>query len=1075
MSSLKKKSLLLLMAMIVLIAIPMSFASDVDDQLAVDDDSDIISVTDDIDQISDVDSENELGSTPVPDNGAFVYMGTDSATIDDGTGVTISGEIRYGYGAGGSDVITGGNFPVTCTYEDASGDIQTYSTTTTTNGKFTFDTSTFIGLSGRDTPYSLTISATDDSSGTASMYSGSSTILSATYTLTINEPEPVIPGVDDVASKVDAAGDGDVIDLSDYDVYDFVDGSLTIAKSNITLKGNGDTVIKGHGVGNGLFYITGSNVTIQGIHFVDTNPNNNFTYGGSTNGWGVNFRSVEGGLVKDCNFTDFNSAVVVQGSTDVVIEDNFFNGGYTTVIANDPTVNVEKGSKSLNIYRQSSKITVRGNTFEGPILDGVSIAQGSGSNIVENNTFIGNTYSIYFGGSSTKNSIIRNNKFINCGYFKEGDVEWDKLPVISIQKASNDIAIENNNFTALTNSVLIAAEQGNEAHGFPSSLGNINVTGNQVDLAADVDGRSVVLFHVLCRDDTELNLFAPLKVDDNTLASGVREYVVWYTAWGEEVAVLDNTAADIQAAIDAAEPGAVIDLTAVPSFDFGDDGITIAKDNITLKGDNTRIIGNGVGNGLFYITGSNVTIQGFDFVDVNPSNIFVYGGSVNGWGVNMRGVTGGLISDCTFTNFGSAVVVQGSTDVVIENNMFTGGYTTVIANDPTVNVEKGSKSLNIYRQSSKITVRNNTFEGPILDGVSIAQGSGSNIVENNTFIGNTYSIYFGGSSTKNSVIRNNKFINCGYFKEGDIVWTELPVISIQKAANDISIVDNDFVALDNSVLIAAEQGNEAHGFPSSLGNINVTGNNVTLANGASKAYNIVLFSIYCRNGDLNLSAPINVSGNVLADNVKAAVVETTGDKVFDVETPVELIGTAITASPITIKAGNNGNLKITLKDQNGNPIANDLIVVQVDGEPLFIGPTDANGVVNVPVKYASATTKFAYISYVDTTGKYLSSLETVKITVVKKATTLTAKKATLKVKKAKKVKVTLKSEGKALAKKVVTIKVNKKTFKAKTNAKGVATIKVKVTKKGKFTATVKFAGDGAYKAVTKKVKIKVKK
>ena len=164
-----------------------------------------------------------------------------------------------------------------------------------------------------------------------------------------------------------------------------------------------------------------------------------------------------------------------------------------------------------------------------------------------------------------------------------------------------------------------------------------------------------------------------------------------------------------------------------------------------------------------------------------------------------------------------------------------------------------------------------------------------------------------------------------------------------------------------------------------------------------------------------------------------------------------------------------------MKDQNGNPIANDLIVVQVDGEPLFIGPTDANGVVNVPVKYASATTKFAYISYVDTTGKYVSSLETVKITVVKKATTLTAKKATLKVKKAKKIKVTLKSEGKALAKKQVTIKVNGKTFKAKTNAKGVATIKVKVTKKGTFKATVKFAGDGAYKAVTKKVKIKVKK
>ena len=81
----------------------------------------------------------------------------------------------------------------------------------------------------------------------------------------------------------------------------------------------------------------------------------------------------------------------------------------------------------------------------------------------------------------------------------------------------------------------------------------------------------------------------------------------------------------------------------------------------------------------------------------------------------------------------------------------------------------------------------------------------------------------------------------------------------------------------------------------------------------------------------------------------------------------------------------------------------------------------------------------------------------------------------MKVKKAKKIKVTLKSNGKAVAGKQITIKVNKKTFKGKTNAKGVATIKVKVTKKGKFTATVKFAGDSAYKAATKSVKFTVKK
>ena len=875
--------------------------------------------------------------------------------------------------------------------------------------------------------------------------------------------------VADVQTAIDSANEKDTIDLSKFTEYDFADSGVTISKNNIIFKGD-NTTIKGYGSGNGLVYVTGSNVTIQGIKFIDTNPANNFTYGGSTNGWGVNFRSVVGGLLTDCEFQDFNSAVVVQGSTDVVIENNYFTGGYTTVIANDPTVNVEKGSKSLNIYRQSSKITVRGNTFEGQILDGVSIAQGSGSNVVENNKFIGNTYSIYFGGSSTKNSVIRNNTFTNCGYFKEGDVEWKELPVISIQKASNDIAIEDNTFTALGDSVLIAAEQGNEAHGFPSSLGNINVTGNTVKLANGVNSKSVVLFHVLCRDGTKLNLTAPLKVSDNTLAEGVKEYAVWYSAWGNETGIANNTASDIQASIDAANPGAVIDISDFPQYNFGSEGITISKDNLILKGDNTIISGNGDGNGLVYVTGSNVTIQGIKFIDTNPANNFTYGGSTNGWGVNFRSVVGGLLTDCEFQDFNSAVVVQGSTDVVIENNYFTGGYTTVIANDPTVNVEKGSKSLNIYRQSSKITVRGNTFEGQILDGVSIAQGSGSNVVENNKFIGNTYSIYFGGSSTKNSVIRNNTFTNCGYFKEGDVEWKELPVISIQKASNDIAIEDNTFTALGDSVLIAAEQGNEAHGFPSSLGNINVTGNTVKLANENVSANSVLLFNIFCRNGNLNLSAPINVTGNVLADGVKTASVQTTGDNYFDEAQPVVApIATTLTANNVAVKAGDIGTLKITLKDGNGNPIANKTVTVLVDGEPLAIATTDANGILSVPVKYSVATVKYAYISFVDTDGKYLSSIETVKITVVKKATALAATKTVLNVKKFKYVKVILKSAGKAVAGKKITITVNKKTFTAKTNAKGIALVKVAVLKKGKFYAVVKFAGDGAYKPVLKKV------
>ena len=55
----------------------------------------------------------------------------------------------------------------------------------------------------------------------------------------------------------------------------------------------------------------------------------------------------------------------------------------------------------------------------------------------------------------------------------------------------------------------------------------------------------------------------------------------------------------------------------------------------------------------------------------------------------------------------------------------------------------------------------------------------------------------------------------------------------------------------------------------------------------------------------------------------------------------------------------------------------------------------------------------------------------------------------------------------------VTIKVNKKTYTAKTNKKGVATFKItKLNKKGTFKSTITYKGNSYYNKVTKKVKIK---
>ena len=165
---------------------------------------------------------------------------------------------------------------------------------------------------------------------------------------------------------------------------------------------------------------------------------------------------------------------------------------------------------------------------------------------------------------------------------------------------------------------------------------------------------------------------------------------------------------------------------------------------------------------------------------------------------------------------------------------------------------------------------------------------------------------------------------------------------------------------------------------------------------------------------------------------------------------------------------------VTLFDEKGNPLANKNVTVSINGKTSTV-TTNADGKATIKTNFAAAGTYYYSICFLgDESCK--ASYKTVKVTVNKQAVKASFAKATLKVKKAKKVTFTLKdANGKALSGKKITITVNKKTFSAKTNSKGVATISVKVAKKGKFTATAKFAGDSAYKAITKKATFTVKK
>ena len=169
------------------------------------------------------------------------------------------------------------------------------------------------------------------------------------------------------------------------------------------------------------------------------------------------------------------------------------------------------------------------------------------------------------------------------------------------------------------------------------------------------------------------------------------------------------------------------------------------------------------------------------------------------------------------------------------------------------------------------------------------------------------------------------------------------------------------------------------------------------------------------------------------------------------------------------------NLLITLKDSNGNALFGKYVTVKVGSVSKRL-KTDKSGKVSLNV--ATLVPK-AYVASISFAGDedYNKASSTVKVVVSKAVPKLSAKAKTFKKSvKVKKYKVTLKNNLNKVLKNVkLTVKVNKRTYSAKTNSKGVATFKItKLTKRGTFKAKVSFKGSSLYKAVSKSVKIKVK-
>lgn len=169
--------------------------------------------------------------------------------------------------------------------------------------------------------------------------------------------------------------------------------------------------------------------------------------------------------------------------------------------------------------------------------------------------------------------------------------------------------------------------------------------------------------------------------------------------------------------------------------------------------------------------------------------------------------------------------------------------------------------------------------------------------------------------------------------------------------------------------------------------------------------------------------------------------------------------TSIKASP------NYGYVKLTLRDSKGKPIANKQVKYTFNGK-LHTTYVNAKGKVAIKISVFKAKNYKILVKFAGDIG-YKSSTFTKTIKVVKNSVKFFSPIKKVKKSKSKKTfKITLKtSNKKALSKKYVYLKINRKTYNVKTNAKGVATFKLKLPKSKKtYKYKVSFKGDkGNYK------------
>ena len=388
----------------------------------------------------------------------------------------------------------------------------------------------------------------------------------------------IVDGDDDVAVSTAMANatDGDTIMLGDTG-YTF-NNPITVDKELVFLGQDAIIYANGSQMPDGVFEVeaTGAGTIFQGITFVNIDDEDNYLYkyNGMIDAKGKSVKTSVGiaidlysgadyVVIDDCTFQNwYNVGVSINSANYATVSNSQFYGGSATFINNIPDGPKDRGTYHISVM-SSQGTTVDNCLFAGTVCDGVSVAGGSYDSTIINNMFQFNAFSIYFGGKSTEGTLIANNTFINCGWFTSdvytadgtnGTVDFQDLPVISVQKSSDTFEIIDNTFYARNGNMLIKALEGSTAHGGASNIGNITITDNTVLPMDEYDPgfEKVVMGSVfLTYLETYNDVITPtgaIDIANNTL-NGARAAVYWTQKWGDDLGDIHIVAAQVPTTI----------------------------------------------------------------------------------------------------------------------------------------------------------------------------------------------------------------------------------------------------------------------------------------------------------------------------------------------------------------------------------------------------------------------------------------------------------------------------------------------------------------------------------------------